>query len=249
MRRGHLVLLHGWGLGRSVWQPARAALENSANVHSLDLPGYGAPPDGGQDFVAAALALAASLPEHAVLCAWSLGGLLAMQAALLAPERIGRLILVGSSACFVQRDDWQAAQPPALLDEFSAAVEQNAHTALQRFVALMNQGDTQARRIGREINRDLPALPRPSLAVLQKGLDWLREIDLRAQVAGIRCPTLLIHGAHDPLMPLPAARWLAGQIAQCALDVFPAAAHAPFLNDPQRFARRVDEFLHASHSD
>ncbi len=87
--------------------------------------------------------------------------------------------------------------------------------------------------------------PLPSTETLLTGLGWLRDIDLRNIVARITCPVLLIHGENDPLMPLAAAHWLAAQLPQATLDVFPGAAHAPFLNDPERFARRIGAFLHA----
>jgi pimeloyl-[acyl-carrier protein] methyl ester esterase len=183
------------------------------------------------------------------LCGWSLGALLAMRAALLAPERVGRLILVGGTPSFTQRDDWTTAQPASLLQDFAAAVANDSRTTLQRFVALFNQGDSKARPIGREIARNVLSSPPPATATLLAGLDWLRDVDLRDRVAEITCPVLLIHGEHDPLMPLPAARWLADKLPQARLDVFPGAAHAPFLNDTERFARLVGGFLHASRPD
>jgi pimeloyl-[acyl-carrier protein] methyl ester esterase len=44
--------------------------------------------------------------------------MLALRAALLAPERVSGLILVGATASFTQRTDWPAAQPPEVVDEF-----------------------------------------------------------------------------------------------------------------------------------
>ncbi len=145
MNRPDLLLLHGWGLGHAVWSSCLPALAETVSPHLADLPGYGEAPEHGQNFMEAAQALADGLPPGAVLCGWSLGGLLALQAANLAPEKVDRLILVGATPCFAQRDDWPAAQPPALLDEFVSAVTTDAKTTLQRFVAVANQGDAKAR--------------------------------------------------------------------------------------------------------
>lgn len=245
MNRPDLVLLHGWGLGRTVWSPCLPVLAETVAPRFADLPGYGDSPERGQTFMEAAQALADTLSPGATLCGWSLGSLLALQATQLAPERVGRLILVGATPCFAQRDDWPAAQPPALLDEFSSAVANDAKTTLQRFVAVTNQGDAKARSIGREIARTVFSNPLPSTETLLAGLGWLRDVDLRNIVTGIACPVLLIHGENDPLMPLAAAHWLADQLPQAELEIFPGAAHAPFLNDPERFARRIGAFLHA----
>jgi len=245
MNRPDLVLLHGWGLGRAVWSPCLPALAETAAPYLADLPGYGDTPERGKTFMEAAQALADTLKPNSTLCGWSLGSLLALQAAQLAPERVGRLILVGASPCFAQRDDWPAAQPPALLDEFASAVAADAKTTLQRFVAVANQGDAKARSIGREIARTVFSAQLPTTEALLAGLGWLRDVDLRNIVAGITCPVQLIHGENDPLMPLAAALWLADHLPHAVLDVFPGAAHAPFLNDPERFAQRIGAFLHA----
>ena len=189
--------------------------------------------------------LAQALPEGSVLCGWSLGGLLAMQTAALAPQRFKALILVGSTARFTQAEGWPHAQPAALLSLFSAALARNPADVLQRFVSLLNQGDTQARTISRTMVQQLLAAPLPEMPGLLAGLDWLRTVDLRPQIARIATPTLLVHGEHDPLMPLPAARTLVQQLPDARLEVMPGAAHTPFLHDSESFARHLGDFCHA----
>ncbi len=199
-------------------------------------------------FIETAATLLLQLPDNACVCGWSLGAMLALQMARLAPQRIRRLILVGGTPSFTQRSDWPHAQAPALLDSFSQAVNDDAAGTLQRFVALMNQGDSQARPLSRALNKTLNQTlrrrPIPDNATLLRGLAWLRDVDLRQQLPQA-VPTLLIHGAHDPLMPLAAAQWLQSRLPQAQLEVFPVAAHAPFLNDPERFATLVGDYCHA----
>ena len=189
--------------------------------------------------------LAQALPEGSVLCGWSLGGLLAMQTAALAPQRFKALILVGSTARFTQAEDWPHAQPADLLSLFSAALANSPVDVLQRFVNLLNHGDTQARTISRMMSEQLLAAPLPERPTLLAGLDWLRSVDLRSQLTRITTPTLLVHGEHDLLMPLPAAQTLAQQLPEARLEVMPGAAHTPFLHDPDSFARHLGDFCHA----
>ena len=198
------------------------------------------------DFVHASQVLADALPENCTLCGWSLGSLLALQAASAAPQRIRKLILVGGTPSFTQRADWPHAQPPAMLDTFCEAIASDAAGTLKRFIALFNQGDTQARLIGRAMTRQLLASPLADTATLLAGLGWLRDVDLRQQIASITVPTLLIHGENDPLMPLAAAQWLNETLLNAQLEVFSGAAHAPFLNDPDRFATLIGDDFHAS---
>ena len=274
-----LALIPGWGLGKAAWQPVAGLLAESFRVHLVDLPGYGGTPASAAGFVDSARALVAALPAGAIYCGWSLGSLLALQAAQLAPERVGALVLVGATPSFTQRADWPNAQPPELLASFAAAIAADAGTALPRFVALFNQGDTQARAIGRTLNKTLQAgppadvlqrfiallnqgdvqakainrsmsqqllaAPLPDTVTLLAGLDWLRDVDLRPALAGSRAPALLVHGENDPLMPLAAARWLNAALPGSHLEIFAGAAHAPFLNNPELFARLIGDHFHA----
>lgn len=243
-----LALISGWGLGAAAWGPVVDTLAARCRVHLVELPGYGATPPDGAGFAETAQAVAAALPDGVALCGWSLGALLALQAAResapSAPQRIARLILVGVTPSFMQRADWTPARPPALLDTFAAAVREDAGATLQRFAALLNQGDAQARRLTRAL-ASAPGGALPDGATLDAGLRWLRDVDLRAQVPAIAAPTLLIHGERDPLMPLAAAQWLAERLPDARLVSFADAAHAPFLADPARFCALVADFCGA----
>jgi len=240
-----LALIHGWGLGGAVWEATLEALTQHCRVHLVDLPGYGDTPADQGGFVPTAQALIDALPPGVTLCGWSLGGMLALQAARLAPQRVARLILVGTTPSFTQHGDWAPAQPPDLLNTFSTAVNENVASTLQRFVALLNQGDARARAIIRALNSGVLGKPLPDTATLIKGLGWLRDVDLRAAMPAIAIPGLLVHGERDPLMPLGAAQWLAGRLPHARLEIFAATAHAPFLADPARFAALVSNFCHA----
>ena len=256
--RIHLIDLPGYE--NSPACPERLAQQGSAEGQSGDWPpepfsgqptrrtstgaASRAAPSTREDFEACARALIARLPAGVTLCGWSLGGLLALQAALLAPGHIARLILVAATPSFTQRADWSAGQPAALLDTFQAAVADHPKATLQRFIALLNQGDPQARAIGRVLLSALTEQPLPSPETLNTGLNFLRDIDLRPQIAALQTPTLLIHGQRDTLMPLAAAQWLADYLPHARLEIFPDAAHAPFLNAPQYFTQLIADFCH-----
>jgi pimeloyl-ACP methyl ester esterase len=244
-----LALIHGWGIGKAVWQPLSEALAPYCELHLVDLPGYGSAPPSPASFEHTAHEMVDALPEGVTLCGWSLGGMLALQAALLAPQRIDGLILIGSSPSFTQRADWLHAQPPTLLDAFTAAVSENPETTLLRFIALLNQGDAKPRAAIRALNDALSADHYPDTASLIQGLNWLRDVDLREQldsIASIATPALLIHGDKDPLMPLAAAQWLHDALPNSQLEIVPGAAHAPFINAPERIAKLIGDYCHAS---
>lgn len=231
-----LVFIPGWCLGRGPWQPTLDVLGGTV----IDLPGYGRTPPI-EDFELAAASLAETLPAGAVLCGWSLGAMLALAAAARAPHKVSKLVLVAGTASFVQREGWPHAMAPEMLAEFAANVAADVEAMLPRFVGGFNRGDERAKAVTRELLER--ADPRPAAATLATGLHWLRDVDLRPLAPGVSAPTLIIHGAADPLMPLAAAQALAPLMPRARLEVFPASAHAPFISDPAGFQARLSAFL------
>ena len=231
-----LAFLPGWCVGRGPELAAVDALKGTI----LDLPGYRDAPLIA-DFYAAADDIAARLQPHTHLCGWSLGAQMALAIAARAPEKVGKLVLIAGTVSFVQRAGWPHAMPPEMLAEFAANVAADIGAILPRFIGGFNRGDARAK----EVTRILLHLadPLPPAATLATGLGWLRDVDLRPLAPLVTAPTLLVHGANDPLMPLPAAEALAALIPGSRLATFADCAHAPFISRPEEFLERVQAFL------
>ena len=243
-RGPELVLLHGWGLHGGVWAPVRAALEERFHVNAFDLPGHGfsafVPLRG---FDAAVEALAAQIPEGAIVCGWSLGGLFAQALARRHPLRVRSLALVSTTPSFVVRPDWPSAMKTETLAGFASGLRTDFEATLKTFVALNALGGAQSRAAIRALATELVARGAPDPSALDVGLELLRTTDLRAGAAGIAQPALVVHGQRDALVPIDAGRWLARHLPRARLVELEAAGHLPFLSHPGEFVAAL-EALH-----
>jgi pimeloyl-[acyl-carrier protein] methyl ester esterase len=246
-RDGHgrdLVLLHGWAMHGGVWSEVVEALAGRCRVHAIDLPGHGASQESlPGDFDAAVELVARHVPEGAIVCGWSLGGLFAQRLARLAPRRVAGLVLVSTSPCFVERAGWKDAMKPATLDAFSSGLDRDRDRTLRDFVQLNALHGARGREAVRAFTARLAGHGAPGVAALHATLAWLQQTDLRDGAAAIDCPTLVIHGARDMLAPIGAGRWLAREIPGARLTELGDAAHLPFFTHREAFVDALEPFL------
>ena len=238
-----LVLLHGWGMNSGVWDDVAAVLAQQFHVHSVDLPGH-----GGSDTCtpyeldAVTATLAAALPPQAIVCGWSLGGQVAINWALTRPGQVTRLVLIASTPRFVRGPGWDCGVDSAVLDDFARDLAHDWRIALRRFNELQAHGDIERRAVARRLHERILAHGEPVTAALAAGLHILRQTDLRANLAHIAQPVLILHGARDAVVPLAAGEYLQRTLPRATLDVFAHTGHAPVIAEPQRTARSIMEF-------
>lgn len=240
-RGPELVLLHGWGLHGGVWAPVREALEDRFHVSAFDLPGHGfsafTPLRG---FDAAVDEVAAQVPEGAIVCGWSLGGMIAQALARRHPVRVRSLALVSTTPCFVEQPGWAHAMQPGTLAGFASGLRTDLEATLKTFVALNSAGGAHRLTAMRALAGDLLSRGAPDPSALDMGLEMLRTTDLRELAAAITQPALVIHGRRDALVPVEAGRWLAANLPRARIVEIEGAAHLPFVTHPREFLAAID---------
>lgn len=245
-----LVLLHGWGMNDAVWEAVLPRLARNYRVQTIALPGHGA---SGYELRSTSLDEWASAclkvaPERAAWIGWSLGGLTALQCALLDPRRVERLLLVASSPRFVQGDGWPHAMDPRTLRRFSLNLQSNPRQTLARFLSLQVQGGDGVRETLRLLRRVVARGPESDPLALQHGLELLLTVDLRNRLAHLECPLRWLLGERDTLVPVTVKADLASLIGgRAGADVLPGAAHVPFLSHPTQCLEWLEANLTRRH--
>lgn len=240
-----LVLLHGWGLHGGVWDTLLPRLVTDFRVTRVDLPGHGHSRSTPMtsELRDVARQVLASVPTNATWLGWSLGGSVALRAALDAPKQIRALILASTTPKFVTGSDWTAAMPPEQLREFADGLAQDYRETLLRFLSLQVRGDESARASLRQLRDGLFSRGEPDTASLAAGLELLRVTDLRAELSSITRSTLVISGDYDRLTPPAAGEALAKGIPSARYSGIPKSAHAPFISHGEAFTLLLTAFM------
>jgi 3-oxoadipate enol-lactonase len=239
-RRGSgepLLLVHGLGYARWGWEPVLEPLERSFDLILFDNRGIGesdAPP--GPYTVAELAADAAQVldeagVERANVLGTSLGGMVAQELALTAPERVDRLVL--------------ACTTPGGPEAFPMP---------ERTVQLMTSGAT----LRQFVENALAPGPDPELvdrilrhreATAQPLDAWSAQaaagatFDALGRIARVEAPTLILHGTEDAVVDSRNSSLLASRIPDSRVELFPGGGHLFFWEQPDRFVDVVTEFL------
>ena len=239
-----LVMIHGWGMHSGVWQALIKRLSAKYMLYLVDLPGMGnSRPVEPYHLYHLADEVAEVIPGVSDVLGWSLGGLVAQRIALNQPDRIRRLVLVSATPKFVSTPDWQAGVDPANFSAFAENVNHDYRGAILQFLTLQCMQSSDRRATIKQLRASFDTRPTPTQTTLQRALHILLESDLRAEIANIRKPTLLIHGDRDTLAPVQAAHWMMQQLPHGFLRVISGAAHAPFLSHSDQFVEALNQFL------
>ncbi|HEV7490068.1 MAG TPA: pimeloyl-ACP methyl ester esterase BioH [Rhodanobacteraceae bacterium] len=235
-----LVLLHGWAMHSGIFAPLTRALAPHFHLHLVDLPGHGASRDDAEFELGDAARRIARATPRAIWLGWSLGGIVALRAALDEPANVRGLVLIASSPRFVAGDDWPLGVAAHVLAEFSPGLARDYRGTIERFLALEAMGSSQARSELRELKARVFERGEPASVALERGLDILETADLRAELARIAVPSFWIAGRRDRLINPAAMQWAAtqarGRYVECD------SGHAPFLAHADALARTIVEF-------
>lgn len=225
-----VVLLHGWAMHGGVFAPLVERLRDRCTLHVVDLPGHGLSRDADVPLALDACvdAIADLVPDDALWCGWSLGGLVALRAAQRkVPMRA--LAMLCASPCFVRREDWRWGMSAEIFRDFAEGLRSDWRGTLDRFLALEAFGSDHAKEELRSLRDALFARGEPAASVLADGLELLESSDLRDALPVLSAHSLWIAGRRDRLVD-PRAMAEAASLAPGASHVvIEHAGHAPFL--------------------
>lgn len=234
-----LVLIHGWAMHAGIFAPLTARLAEHFEVFLVDLPGHGRSPERDTVFdpADAARRIAAVTPR-ACWIGWSLGGLVALHAAIEHADNVAALVEIAANPRFVLGDDWPHGVEAAVFRQFADGLRGDWRRTIERFLALEAHGSERAQAELRELKAQVFARGEPALSVLQDGLRVLDTTDLRVSLATLTMPSLWIAGRRDRLVPPAAMQWAAerapgGQFLELS------TGHAPFLTQAEAVADAI----------
>jgi pimeloyl-ACP methyl ester carboxylesterase len=251
-----LVLLHGIAGTSATWETVIPRLSERHTVIAPDLLGHGesGKPEGDYSLGAYANAIRDLLEalgrERGTIVGHSLGGGVALQFAYQFPERCERLVLVSSGGLGreVHALLRAAALPGAeVVLPWLCVVGQRG---VGRIVHALGSLGLRASADLEETWRSFVSLAEPEArraflhtvrGIIDLGGQRVTASDRLYLAAGL--PMLIVWGERDPLIPVRHGREAHARLPGSRLEIFPGSGHFPHLDDPERFAAVLLDFV------
>ncbi len=232
LRRERLVLVHGTGCSADSWRYQVNGLSREFEVVALDLPGHGASDPAADPSIERYATTVSSLLERlgrrkAFVAGHSMGGAVALQAALEHPELLKGLVLVATAAYL----DTLALTPDILL----WAVAALPHKFKGMFFSDLVTAEALA------VARD--DVRRSSLETVLGDFAACRRFDFRGRLKRVNLPTLILCGGSDLITPVRHSERLCREIPGSVLVMIEKAGHMLPLESAQRVNSAIRGFI------
>ncbi len=238
-----VILLHGWLGSWGYWLETMESLKKQYRCYALDFWGFG---DSGKrrnsyqlrDFVGLVEQFMDRLGiEIAPIVGHSMGGTVAISLALTKPERVQRVIVVGSPIVGNSLNIFlRLAGKPWI-----ASVVWQMPVALQLGIKAFSPYVVKDWPMWyKMITRDLS---RTTLEAFFLSISSLHNTDLRPQLPGITTPVMGIYGVGDNVVAPNQANLISSNVPVSRVKMMPDSKHFPMLDEPQAFNSQLIDFL------
>jgi pimeloyl-ACP methyl ester carboxylesterase len=242
-----VVLLHAGVADRRGWREVAEKLARSAAVVTYDRRGHGESPPPSVPFshVGDLLAVLDAIEaDRAWLVGSSMGGGVALDAALVAPDRVSGLVLIAPAV--------SGAPEPALdpetqlfderISRAAAAGDLDEVNRLETWLWLDGPAGSEGRVGGRarELALEMNAM------ILRHGVSedaGASGINTWNRLEEVQVPTMVACGDQDVPFLVTRSQELARRLPRGRYRVLEDAAHLPFLEDPGAVASLVEETI------
>lgn len=236
MNKTKLILVTGWSFGPESLRHLTAALPDCESVvlnHSpLAAKGNMASLFPCSNLARGLLTVLDECTEPCWLGGWSMGGMIALEAAAQMPRLVKGLILIGTTAKFASDDFYVHGVPPFQLQSMARRFKKDHRMALRRFYA----------SVARPFGPDIAYVPEWT-ETLQNGLVYLEKTDLRKVAQQIELPALVLHGQDDAVIPVTGGEFLAKLLKNSKTKTYYGVGHDLPLRKPKVIAQEIADFM------
>ena len=244
-----MLFAHGFGCDQGMWRHVAPAFADRHKVVLFDHIGA-----GGSDISAYSRTRHASLAGYAadvldicreldlrdvVFVGHSVSAMIGVLAAIEAPERFSRLVLVAPSPRYIHDDGYVGAFSQQDIDGLLELLDSN-HMAWSSMLGPVVMANPERPELAQELTASFCRMD-PEIARRFARVTFLS--DNRADLPKLRVPSLILQCSHDPIAPEVVGKYLHTHLANSELVKLEATGHCPNLSAPAETVAAIEAYL------
>ena len=244
-----MLFAHGFGCDQGMWRHVAPAFADRHKVVLFDHVGA-----GGSDISAYSRTRHASLAGYAadvldicreldlrdvVFVGHSVSAMIGVLAAIEAPERFSRLVLVAPSPRYIHDDGYVGAFSQQDIDGLLELLDSN-HMAWSSMLGPVVMANPERPELAQELTASFCRMD-PEIARRFARVTFLS--DNRADLPKLRVPSLILQCSHDPIAPEVVGKYLHTHLANSELVKLEATGHCPNLSAPAETVAAIEAYL------
>lgn len=247
-----LVFLHGFASDQRSWKAVAAPFMSDHRIVLFDHVGAGRSDPAAfvqhhylnlQGYVRDFLDICRALNLHnAIAVGHSVGGMIALLAAVAEPRHFSRLVMIGASPRYLDEPGYHGGLSDADFNQvYDSISSQFTQWADAYAPAVMCNADRP--QFALDFASAIKLIPKDRVLTV---LCSILQSDHRADIDKLKIPALLIHTRSDPAVPVDVAEYLHRHIQGSQLAFIDAEGHFPHLVAPQKVVEVLRPFLAAA---
>jgi len=243
-----IIFIHGFPLNKSMWDSQIEALKDEYRVIAYDIRGYGDSDAGLEDFSMDLFAndLIAFMDKleisKAMLCGLSMGGYIALNAAVNYPERFEALVLCDTQ-CIADSSKAKNNRLLTIENIKENGLEDYAHESIKKLFAAgsLQTKDSEVAAVKEMIMNTPKQIIYHSLNALAN------RNETCSKLPELKIPVLILVGEEDEITPPEIAESMHKKINVSQLTIIEHAGHLSNMENPFEFNYQIRKFISLIH--
>ncbi|MBA2330627.1 MAG: alpha/beta fold hydrolase [Chitinophagaceae bacterium] len=244
-----IMFAHGFGCDQNMWRFITPAFENDYRIILFDYVGA-----GKSDVNAYEPERYASLHGYAqdvleiidylklkdvIFVGHSVSSMVGVLSAIEEPSYFSKLILVGPSPCYINKDDYKGGFEKKDIEGLLETMEKN-YIGWANFLAPAIMANKERPELGEELTESFCSTD-PVIALQFAEATFFS--DNRDDLRKIKIPSLILQCSEDIIAPVEVGEYVHKNLANSTLKIMKATGHCPHMSEPEETISLMKEYL------
>jgi sigma-B regulation protein RsbQ len=244
-----IIFAHGYGLDQHMWQHITPAFADNHQIILFDHVGAGNSDISSYNrtkynslhgYAADLLEICETLKlEKPIFIGHSVSAMIGVLAAIQKPHLFEKIVLIGPSACYLNRDGYMGGFNQEDVEELLTSIDDNyLNWATTMAPALMRNADHP--ELALELAKTFSKV-KPEIASHFARVTFLT--DNRSHLSKVKVPTLIIQASDDLVAPVNVGQFIKDNISDSMMVTLKATGHFPSISAPEETVRAIKTFI------